>query len=142
MDKQRRDTIGQRLELDRPVQQVRTGHRLDVDHWTIVIATGHERKISTDDHLWADDTPESGPVVLARFGDPEATAVLTDALKRLDPSFVRAETALRVDLATALAATGDRDEARTHAHRADRLAAQVGSARQRRRIKTILATVR
>jgi tetratricopeptide (TPR) repeat protein len=79
---------------------------------------------------------------LARFGDPEATAVLTDALKRLDPSFVRAETALRVDLATALAATGDRDEARTHAHRADRLAAQVGSARQRRRIKTILATVR
>jgi tetratricopeptide (TPR) repeat protein len=79
---------------------------------------------------------------LARFGDPEATAVLTDALKRLDPSFVRAETALRVDLATALAATGDRDEARTHAHRADRLAAQVGSARQRRRIKTILTTVR
>jgi tetratricopeptide (TPR) repeat protein len=78
---------------------------------------------------------------LARFGDPEATAVLTDALKRLDPSFVRAETALRVDLATALAATGDRDEAHTHAHRADRLAAQVGSARQRRRIKTILATV-
>jgi tetratricopeptide (TPR) repeat protein len=79
---------------------------------------------------------------LARFGDPEATAVLTDALKRLDPSFVRAETALRVDLASALAVAGDRDEARTHAHHADRLAAQVGSVRQRRRIKTILATVR
>ena len=78
---------------------------------------------------------------LARFGDPEAAAVLTDALNRLDPSFVRAETALRVDLATALAATGDRDEARTHAHHADRLAVQVGSARQRRRIKTILANV-
>jgi hypothetical protein len=79
---------------------------------------------------------------LARFGDPEATAVLTDALKRLDPSFVRAETALRVDLASALAVAGDRDEARTHTQHADRLAAQVGSARQRRRIKTILATVR
>lgn len=79
---------------------------------------------------------------LVRFGDPDAIAVLTDALKRLDPSFVRAETALRVDLATALAATGDRDEARTHTQHADRLAAQVGSARQRRRIKTILATVR
>ncbi|MGB8230025.1 MAG: hypothetical protein WCE78_13470 [Pseudonocardiaceae bacterium] len=79
---------------------------------------------------------------LARFGDPEAAAVLTDALNRLDPSFVRAETALRVDLASALAVAGDRDEARTHAHHADRLAAQVGSARQRRRIKTILATVR
>ncbi|HSZ30570.1 MAG TPA: hypothetical protein VK784_12555, partial [Pseudonocardiaceae bacterium] len=39
---------------------------------------------------------------LARFGDPDATTVLTDALARLDPSFVRAETALRVDLATAL----------------------------------------
>ncbi|MGH3779057.1 MAG: hypothetical protein ACRDRO_00120 [Pseudonocardiaceae bacterium] len=79
---------------------------------------------------------------LARFGDPDATAVLTDALTRLDPSFVRAETALRVDLATALAATGDTDEARIHADHAARLAAQVGSARQRRRVKTLLTTVR
>jgi hypothetical protein len=54
------------LELDRPVQQVRAGHRLVVDHWTIVIATQHERKISTDDHRWADDTPECSPVVLVR----------------------------------------------------------------------------
>ncbi len=79
---------------------------------------------------------------LARFGDPDATAVLTDALTRLDPSFVRAETALRVDLATALAATGDTDEGRTQADHAARLAAQVGSARQRRRVKTLLTAVR
>jgi hypothetical protein len=79
---------------------------------------------------------------LARFGDPDAIAVLTDALHRLDPSFVRAETALRVDLATALAAKGDRDEANTHAQHAAQLAAQVGSVRQRRRVKTLLATVR
>jgi tetratricopeptide (TPR) repeat protein len=79
---------------------------------------------------------------LARFGDPDATAVLTSALKSLDPSFVRAETALHVDLAIALAATGEVDEARTHADHAIRLAAQVGSARQRRRVKTLLATVR
>jgi hypothetical protein len=79
---------------------------------------------------------------LARFGDPDATVVLTDALNRLDPSFVRAETALRVDLATALAASGHRDEARTQADHAARLATQVGSARQRRRVKTFLATVR
>jgi hypothetical protein len=79
---------------------------------------------------------------LARFGDPDATVVLTDALNRLDPSFVRAETALRVDLAIALAASGHRDEARTQADHAARLARQVGSARQRRRIKTLLATVR
>ncbi|MGH3935016.1 MAG: tetratricopeptide repeat protein [Pseudonocardiaceae bacterium] len=44
---------------------------------------------------------------LARFGDPEATTVLTNALNRLDPTFVRAETALRVDLAIAF---GDRGE--------------------------------
>jgi tetratricopeptide (TPR) repeat protein len=78
---------------------------------------------------------------LARFGDPHAITVLTDALARLDPSFVRAETALRVDLATALVASGDRDEARNHADHAVRLAAQVGSTRQRRRIATLLAAV-
>ncbi len=75
---------------------------------------------------------------LARFGAPDAITVLTDALNRLDPSFVRAETALRVDLATAVAANGDREEARTHANHAAGLAAQVSSARQRRRITTLL----
>jgi hypothetical protein len=55
---------------------------------------------------------------LARFGHPDAITILTDALDRLDPSFVRAETALRVDLATALAAGDNQDEARTHADRA------------------------
>jgi hypothetical protein len=78
---------------------------------------------------------------LARFGHPDVITVLTGALNRLDPTFVRAETALRVDLATALAANGDRDEARTHADHAAQLAAQVGSARQRRRITTLLAAV-
>lgn len=72
---------------------------------------------------------------LARFGDPEAIGVLTDALANLDTSFVRAETALRVDLATALAATGDRTEARDHADHAARLATQIGSTRQRRRLE-------
>ncbi|MGH3702951.1 MAG: hypothetical protein ACRDQY_26620 [Pseudonocardiaceae bacterium] len=78
---------------------------------------------------------------LARFGHPDAITVLTDALDRLDPSFVRAETALRVDLATALAASGDRDEARSHADHAAQLAAQIGSARQRQRITNLLAAV-
>jgi tetratricopeptide (TPR) repeat protein len=55
---------------------------------------------------------------LARFGDPHATAVLINALNGLDPSFVRAQTALRVDLAIALTASGDRDEARDHADHA------------------------
>ncbi len=78
---------------------------------------------------------------LARFGHPDAITVLTDALNRLDPSFVRAETALHVDLATAHAAIGDRDEARSHINHAVRLAAQVGSARQRQRITTLLAAM-
>jgi hypothetical protein len=78
---------------------------------------------------------------LARFGHPDAISILTDALNRLDPTFVRAETALRVDLATALTANGDRDEACPHAHHAAQLATQVGSARQHRRITTLLAAV-
>lgn len=79
---------------------------------------------------------------LARFGHPDAITVLTDALNRLDPSFVRAETALHVDLATALATNGDQDEARSHADHAAQLATQVGSARQRRRVTNLLAAVR
>lgn len=78
---------------------------------------------------------------LARFGHPDAVAVLTDALAHLDPTFVRAETALRVDLATALAANGNWDEACRHTNHAARLATQVGSARQRRRVTALLSAV-
>jgi hypothetical protein len=78
---------------------------------------------------------------LARFGHTDAITVLTDALGRLDPSFVRAETALRVDLATALAAGDNQDEARTHADRARALAAELGSKRQHRRLKTLAASL-
>jgi hypothetical protein len=78
---------------------------------------------------------------LARFGHPNAITVLTGALAHLDPTFVRAETALRVDLATALAANGDWDEACRHTDHAARLATQVGSARQRRRVTALLSAV-
>jgi tetratricopeptide (TPR) repeat protein len=107
-------------------------------------------------HLLPDDPTDERPYValdtihlarwrghaLARFGDPDATIVLTDALDRLDPAFVRAETALHVDLAAAFAATGDRDEARIHARDAVRLAARIGSVRQSRRVRILLSTVR
>jgi tetratricopeptide (TPR) repeat protein len=79
---------------------------------------------------------------LARFGHPDAITVLTDALNCLDPSFVRAETALRVDLATALATNGDQDEARTHADRARALATELGSTRQRLRLQTLTTSLR
>jgi hypothetical protein len=79
---------------------------------------------------------------LARFGHPDAITVLADALNCLDSTFVRAETALRVDLAIAHVANDDHDAACTYVDHAARLATQVGSTRQRRRIKTLLATVR
>jgi hypothetical protein len=78
---------------------------------------------------------------LARFGHPNAITVLTDALNHLDPTFVRAETALRVDLATALATNGDHDKARNHANHAAHLATQVGSIRQRRRVTALMSAV-
>jgi tetratricopeptide (TPR) repeat protein len=71
---------------------------------------------------------------LARLGDAEAAQVLTDALKRLDPTFARAETALRVDLAAAMTGIGKHDEGRAHLRRAKILAAEIGSNRQQRRM--------
>lgn len=63
---------------------------------------------------------------------------LGEPLERLDPTFIRAETGLRVDLAFALAASGERSEARTQAEHAGQLAIQIGSARQRRRMKDLV----
>lgn len=71
---------------------------------------------------------------LARIGEPDAVDVLSTALSRLDPTFTRAETALRVDLATAFLAMGERVEGRAHAQRARALAVEIGSVRQQRRI--------
>jgi hypothetical protein len=72
---------------------------------------------------------------LARIGEPEAVDVLSSALSRLDPTFIRAETGLRVDLATAFLAMGEREQARIHTVRARALAIEIGSVRQRRRIE-------
>jgi hypothetical protein len=79
---------------------------------------------------------------LARFGHPDAIALLTDALDRLDATFVRAEAALRVDLAIALAASDNREEARTHADRAQSLTQELGSKRQQRRLRTLAGSLR
>lgn len=76
---------------------------------------------------------------LARLGDVEAVGVLTSALERLDPTFTRAETALRVDLATALSSTGEHEGARVHAESAERLATEIGSVRQRHRMRELAA---
>ncbi|TWP45814.1 hypothetical protein FKR81_38235 [Lentzea tibetensis] len=75
---------------------------------------------------------------LARLGTCEAIDVLSDVLSRLDPTFTRAETALRVDLVQVLTITGQKDEAAAHAERARLLATQIGSARQRKRLVSLL----
>jgi tetratricopeptide (TPR) repeat protein len=77
---------------------------------------------------------------LAQLGDVQAIGVLTSALQRLDPTFTRAETTLRVDLATALIENGQPADSRQHVLRAERLASEIGSARQRRRIQSLVVS--
>ncbi len=74
---------------------------------------------------------------LARVGAPDAIDQLTAALTRLPADFVRARTGLLVDLAFAHAAAGDRDAALTYARQAHRLAAQIKSDRQQRRLNKL-----
>jgi tetratricopeptide (TPR) repeat protein len=74
---------------------------------------------------------------LATLGDVAASSVLTCALERLDPTFTRAEASLQVDLAMILTAMGEQDDAHVHAKRAEILATDIGSIRQRRRIRKL-----
>lgn len=74
--------------------------------------------------------------VLARLGDTQAAGVLTHALERLDPTFTRAAVALHVDLAIALTTTGQLDDAQRSVDCAERLAGEIGSTRQQRRIRS------
>jgi len=75
---------------------------------------------------------------LARLSAPDAIDHLTSALARLPSTFVRARTGLLVDLAVAHAAAGDRDAALSHARQARRLAAQIRSDRQQRRLRALV----
>ncbi|PXY27766.1 hypothetical protein [Prauserella muralis] len=74
---------------------------------------------------------------LARVGELEAIEVLTSALDRLDPTFARAETSLRIDLASAFIAYGEPEQAHHHAEHARALAVEIGSARQQRRLSRL-----
>jgi len=65
---------------------------------------------------------------------------LTSALTAMgEGQYGRAEASLRVDLALAFRARGDRAEARLHAQRAADLAGRTGSERQRRRIADLVS---
>lgn len=71
---------------------------------------------------------------LMRLRDRRAVDALTQTLSEVPSGFTRAETAVLVDLATALGIAGERDAAESRAARADSLARQIGSIRHRRRI--------
>jgi len=75
---------------------------------------------------------------LARVGAPDAIDQLTAALARLPADFVRARTGLLVDLAYAHAAAGDRNAALSYAQQARRLATQIKSDRQQRRLSQLV----
>lgn len=77
---------------------------------------------------------------LARLGDAEAIEHLYAALERTDPTVShRARAALHTDLAYALTASGDHDQAGVQISKARMLATRVGSARQWRRIELLVA---
>lgn len=75
---------------------------------------------------------------LARLGERDAIEHLSHALPRLPASFVRARTSMLVDLAYAHATAGDRDTALEYARQAKRLASQIKSDRQLRRLAALI----
>jgi hypothetical protein len=79
---------------------------------------------------------------LARIGEPEAADVLVSALRQLDPTFTRAAAALRVDLVTAFVSMNEHERARMHIIEAEKIAIDIGSARQRRRIRRLKNSLR
>jgi tetratricopeptide (TPR) repeat protein len=76
--------------------------------------------------------------VMSRLGEPDAIDQLTSTLPQLPRDFTRARTVMLVDLAYAYAAAGDRDAALTHARQAKRLAMQIKSDRQLRRLNRLI----
>jgi hypothetical protein len=76
--------------------------------------------------------------VLSRLGDHAAIDQLVTALPRLPAEFVRARSGMLVDLTFAYAAAGDRDAALANAREAKRLAAQIKSDRQLRRLDRLI----
>ncbi|MGW1199529.1 XRE family transcriptional regulator [Streptomyces sp. NPDC002536] len=74
---------------------------------------------------------------LAILGDDEAVGSLYAALEALDPTFIRATSGLRCDLAQAHLAREEFDQAQDHLRQARLLASRTGSVRHRRRIEQL-----
>jgi hypothetical protein len=78
---------------------------------------------------------------LTRLKSGQATVVLNKALRTLEPTFVRARAATQLDLAQAVATTGDTSTAMTHLHNAQELTAQCASVRLDRRWRHLVASI-
>jgi transcriptional regulator with XRE-family HTH domain len=76
---------------------------------------------------------------LARLGDHEAIEHLAKALAVMPPEYIRAKSGLLIDLAQALTAADAPDAAAEHLQVAGTLVTQIGSVRQRRRLKNLAA---
>lgn len=79
---------------------------------------------------------------LATLGHADAVRVIEEALTQADPSFVRAQASLVIDLAAAHAAVGDLEQACAAASQGVALAAETRSARQLRRVLTLQEALR
>jgi tetratricopeptide (TPR) repeat protein len=75
---------------------------------------------------------------LSRLGEPDAVDHISKTLPRLPPEFIRSRTGMLVDLAYAHAAADDREAALAHARQAKRLATQIKSDRQLRRLDRLI----
>ncbi|TJZ99704.1 helix-turn-helix transcriptional regulator [Actinacidiphila oryziradicis] len=75
--------------------------------------------------------------VLALLGDDDAVNSLYNALDTMDPTFVRASSGLRVDLATAHLARAEYAQAEEHLRQARLTVSRTGSVRYRRRIEQL-----
>jgi hypothetical protein len=74
---------------------------------------------------------------LARLGDADAIDDLNKGLAAVTGTYARAEASVRIDLANALLAHGERGPAKEHLHTARILASRTGSLRQKRRIESL-----
>jgi tetratricopeptide (TPR) repeat protein len=75
---------------------------------------------------------------LSKLGEPDAIEQLTDVLARVPGEYTRAKLGTLVDLAFAHAAAGDRDAAQHYARQARRVASQIKSDRQLRRLGKLI----
>jgi tetratricopeptide (TPR) repeat protein len=78
---------------------------------------------------------------LAELGDRNATTILTQALHDLDPTFTRAEAALHTDLANIHIKHGNTEQAHVHHQHAWRMATEIGSSRQKKRLRALLLRI-